>query len=196
VPQINESGRGDDTVAVSEHAAIPDSGQWRCKFTIADYKGDIDPADLDKLEPVRVVETDNMLMNIGVSALWEYALGNGTTTAGQPLTYINAANAAIGAGNGTAVEGDTQTDLQGASRLRKGMNSGYPAHTHGSATANKTITFQATFGTTEANFDWAEVGCFTSTTDATGPMLNRRVQAIGVKSSSVSRVVTAEITIN
>jgi hypothetical protein len=196
VSHINESGRGDDAVSVSEHAAITDSGQWRCKFTIADYEGEIEPAELDKLEPIRVVETDNLLMNIGVSALWEYALGNGTATAGQALTYINAANAAIGAGNGTTAEAATQTNLQGASRLRKGMNSGYPAHTHGSATANKTITLQSTFGTAEANFDWAEVACFASTTDATGPMLNRKVQAIGVKSSSVSRVVTCEVQIS
>lgn len=174
---------------------LHDSGLWRCRFAVADYEGDIDPARLGELTPIRVVETDNLLVYGGVSALWQCLIGNGTATAGAALTFFNNANATIGAGNGTTVAAAGDTNLTGLSKLRKGMNSGYPQHTDGTTSAAAKVTFQATFGTGDANFDWQEIGIFNHLTDGSGRMLNRKVQAIGVKSSSVSRVVTAEITI-
>lgn len=176
-------------------ADVRESGQWRCRFTIADYLGDIDPSRLDELVPIRVVETDNLLVFGGVSALWQCLIGNGTATAGAALTFFNNANATIGAGNGLTAVAATDTNLVGASKLRRGMNSGYPQHTDGVVAAAAKITFQSTFGTADANFDWQEIGIFNHATDGSGRMLNRKTQAIGVKSSSVSRVVTAEITI-
>lgn len=132
-------------------------------------------------------------MHGGASFLWQAAIGNGTPTAGAALTYFNNANAAIGSGNGTAVEDATHNNLQGASRLRKGMNSGYPQHTDGATAAARTIRYQATFGTADANWDWAELGLFNSATDAAGRMLTRKVQAMGAKTTAVSRVVTVEL---
>jgi hypothetical protein len=169
---------------------VHDRAEWIGRVTIADYEGDVDPAELDELEPIRVVEAENLLMNGGVSGLWNRLISTSPT-----VGVFDAANAAIGAGNGTTAASATQTNLVGASRLRKGMNANHPAHTDGTATANRTITFQATFGTSEGNFDWQEVGVFNNVTDGSGRMLNRVVQAIGVKTSSVSRVVTVDITI-
>lgn len=170
---------------------VRESGLWRCTFTIETFTGDRRPGDI----PVEVVHTDNLLANGGVSCLWQALIGNGTTTGGQALTYFNAAQAAIGAGDGTSTAVATQTNLQGASRLRKGMDSTYPQHTDGTSAAANTITFRATFATGEGNFDWQEVGVFNSATDASGRMLNRKVQSIGVKTSAVSRVVTATVQI-
>lgn len=177
---------------VSQGAELAESGRWRCDILVEDYEGEYVPG----AEPIARTEFGNLLMNGGVSFLWQCAQGLGTATAGQALTYLTNTTAAIGAGNGTTAAAAGQTDLVGASRLRKGMNATYPQHTDGTVTGSKTITFQSTFGTTDANFDWQEIGVFNSTTDAVGRMLNRALQAIGVKSSAVSRVVTVTITIN
>lgn len=170
-------------------AVVRESGLWTCRFLIETFEGDWRPG----AEPIDVVETDNQLMHGGVSFLWQCALGNGGAGA---LAYLTSANAAIGAGTGTAAADPAQTNLQGATRLRKGQDPGYPSHTDGTVVANKTITFRSTFGTAEGNFDWQEVAVFNSVTDGSGRMLNRKVQAIGVKSNTVSRVVTATVSID
>lgn len=172
-------------------AVVRESGVWRCLFRIETFRGEWVPG----ATPIEVVECDNTLMNGGVSVLWQCLIGNGSGTAGGALTFFNTANAAIGAGDGTAAVVDTQNNLQGVNRLRVAMDAGYPQHTDGTATGSKTITFRSTFGTAQANYDWQEVGVFNSATDASGRMLNRKLQAIGVKSNTVSRIVTATITI-
>jgi hypothetical protein len=173
-------------------AVVRESGLWSCRFRIETFHGEWEPG----AEPIDVIETDNKLMHGGVSVLWQCLIGKGTATAGGALTFFNEANAAIGAGDGTALEDPTHTNLQGLSRLRKGQDVGYPQHTDGTADANKTITFRSTFGTAEANYDWNEIAAFNSVTDGSGRMLNRKVQAIGAKTSAVSRVVTATISID
>jgi hypothetical protein len=173
-------------------AVVRERGIWSCRFRIETFEGEWAPG----AEPIAVVECGNLLMHGGVSVLWQCLIGNGSTTAGGALTYFNNANAAIGAGNGTALEAATQTDLQGASRLRKGMDATYPTHTDGTAAGNRTITFRSTFGTADANFDWQEISVHNSVTDGAGRMLNRKVQVIGVKSDTVSRVITATVSID
>lgn len=170
--------------------SLQDRAGWLCRLRVEDF-----PDDDLSASPLRVVEASNLLMHGGASLLWACARGAGTATAGQALTYLDAANAAIGAGNGTAAAAATQTDLQGASRLRRGMNSTYPQHSDGTGAGAHQIIFQATFGTGDANFDWQEVSLHNSATDATGRMVNRIVQNIGVKTSSISRVATMTLTL-
>jgi hypothetical protein len=62
------------------------------------------------------------------------------------------------------------------------MNSSYPTHTDGVTSGAATITFQSSFGTSQANYSWNEVSVFNSPTAATGRMLNRLVQSFGTKS--------------
>lgn len=82
---------------------------------------------------------ENLLMLGGASSIWEYAIGNGTGTAAQTLTYINNGNAYIGVGDSTTAAANTQTDLQASSnKVRIAMNASFPLHYDGSAT--KTIT--------------------------------------------------------
>lgn len=170
--------------------SLHESGLWKCLFRIETFQGEWAPGAI----PIDVVETDNTLMNGGVSLLW--ALARNATGAGTgDLAYLNNANAAIGAGDGTAAVADTQNNLQGVNRLRVGMDAGYPQHTDGTATGSKTITFRSTYSTAQANYDWQEISVHNSATDGSGRMLNRKLQAIGVKSNTVSRIVTATITI-
>jgi hypothetical protein len=56
------------------------------------------------------------------------------------------------------------------------------------------VTFVSTFGTSEANFDWKEATIVNASTDA-GKNLNRKVQAMGTKTSAVSRCITTTLTI-
>lgn len=172
---------------------VHDLAVWHCRIIVAKFIGEWEPG----AEPYDVLEIDgNMLMHGGVSNLWEALIGNGTGTAGQTLTHFNNTNAAIGVGNGTAAVAATQTNLQGASRLRKAMDPAFPAHTSGTASPNATIQFRSTFGTADANFAWEEAAVFNSTTDGTGRMLNRKTQAMGTKTSTSSWQITFDITIS
>ncbi|WP_298799979.1 hypothetical protein [Pseudonocardia sp. 73-21] len=173
-------------------AVVRERGLWRCVFEVESFAGDVAPGDT----PLDRCEFENLLMYGGMSCIFQSLIGNGSGAAGGALTYFNNANAAIGAGDSTTAAAATQTDLQAATnKLRKGMDATYPLHTDGVTSASNVITFRSTFGTAEANFDWQEVGIFNSATAATGRMLNRKTQAIGVKTSSISRVITATITL-
>lgn len=165
---------------------------WKCHIQVAKFWGDWEPG----AEPYEVNEYDgNLLMYGGVSVIWECLEGLGTATAGQALTYFTNANAAIGVGNGTGAVVATGTNLLGASRLRKGMGAGYPEHTDGTALANNTVRYRSTFDTSEANFAWEEAGVFNSVTDATGRMLNRKLQSMGTKTNTSSWQITFDISI-
>lgn len=175
---------------VSQHHEL---ATWRCHIQVAKFLGDWEPG----MEPYAVDEYDgNALMIGGVSVILEALEGLGTATAGQALTYFNTTSSAIGVGNGTAAVVTTQTNLQGASRLRKQVDVGFPDHTDGTTgTANQVI-YRSTFGTAEANFAWEEAGVFNSATDAVGRMLNRKLQVMGTKTSSSSWQITFTITIS
>lgn len=169
-----------------------DTGIWRCVFLVEKFDGDPGPDST----PYEVIETSNLFMFGGVSCLWETLIGNGTGTAGQALTFFNNANAAIGVGDSTSAEAGTQTNLQAATnRLRKAMNATYPQHADGTVAGAASIVFQSTFATGDANFAWQELGVFNSATDATGRMLNRRVQSLGTKTSASAWQVSATLTI-
>lgn len=108
---------------------------------------------------------------------------------GAAATLFNNANAAIGVGDGTLAVAATQTNLQGATRLRKGMDAGYPT------ASGNVITVRSTFGTAEANFAWAEWGIFNAVADAGGVMLSRKVEALGTKASTATWQITGSLTI-
>lgn len=175
-------------------SAQHDLAVWQCKITVAKFWGAIQPDST----PYAVDEYEhNMLLHGGVSNLWQYLLGNGTTTAGQVLTYFNGTNTAIGVGDSTTAAAATQTDLQATTnRLRKGQNAGYPEHTAGVTSTAKTIRFRSTFDTGEANFAWQEAGVFNSATQGTGRMLNRKVVDMGTKTSASSFQITFDIAID
>lgn len=107
---------------------------------------------------------------------------------GEAVTAFNNANAHIGVGDSTAVFAATQTDLQAATnKLRKAMDATFPTR------SVNVLTFRSTFATTDANFAWAEWGTFNAATGQT--MLNRKVEALGTKTSAQSWQITATLTL-
>jgi hypothetical protein len=115
-----------------------------------------------------------------------YATFAAQATIGESVTLFNNANAYLGVGDGTTAFSASQTDLQGTNKVSKPMNSGYPSR------SGNTVTFQATFGATEANFAWNEWAVFNAATG--GVMLNRKVENLGTKVSGTVWQFTVQLT--
>jgi hypothetical protein len=163
---------------------------WRAHAKVEKYDTpDGTPESLDELEPYEVVEVDgNLLVIGGASALWQRLIGTS-------LTAFDNSNAHLGVGDSSTAAADTQTDLVAATnKLRKAMDATYPQHTDSTGTAgSKTITFRSTFATGDANFTWAEWAVFNAA--AAGRMLNRKVEALGTKTSASTWVLTITLTL-
>lgn len=108
-------------------------------------------------------------------------------TGGSSYTKFTNAAAHIGVGNSATAYAATQTDLIGASKFRQPMEATYPSR------AANVLTFRSLFATGDANFAWDEWGIFNAS--AASQMLSRKVEALGTKTSAVTRQVTATITI-
>lgn len=118
------------------------------------------------------------LTTAGVTHLARALVGQGA--------FFNAANAHIGVGNGNDAFAVGQTDLLGASRVRKAMDIGYPV------VSGPTVKFRSTFAPNEANFAWSEWGVFNA--ESGGTMLNRVVESNGTKQSNQTWVLEVDIT--
>lgn len=118
------------------------------------------------------------LTTAGINFIAQAAVGQGTP--------FDAANARIGVGNGTAAFSAAHIDLQGASKARKGMDTGYPI------IEPPKLTFKSTFEPSEANFAWNEWGVFNAETG--GVMLNRVVESNGTKQNNQTWILEVEIT--
>lgn len=126
----------------------------------------------------------NQLLNNGIARLGSLLVGAGGTA-------FNAANSRIGVGNGTASVSAAQTDLQGASKYFKLVDS--------VSWSGSTGSWAATFGASDANFSWEEWGIDNgSTSGATvaGPLLNRKAVSMGTKSSGSTWTMTVNVTIS
>ena len=142
----------------------------------------------DSTDPVDMYEEihvdGNMVMYGGTSNLWECLKGLGNATPGNVKCYYDNTNAAIGVGDSATAEAATQNDLSAATnKLRVAMDATYPTHTDGQVDGADDIVFRSTFTTGQANWVWAEWGIFNSPTAATGRMLNRKVEALGTKTT-------------
>lgn len=178
---------------MNKHDAFVWKAEWRVEKFHGEYNRELYLA--KKQLPYEVIEREgNLLTYGGVSNIWECLIGNGTATAAQALTYFNNANAHIGVGNSTTAAAATQTDLQGASKTRKAMEATYPTHTDGTgAASNAQIVFRSVFATGDANYAWEEWGVFNAST--AGRMLNRKVEALGTKTSSAAWTLTVTLSI-
>lgn len=178
-----------------------DSLLWKAEWEVAKFWGDVTEEEISSgaVLPYEVIRrSGNLVTNGGVSALWGFAIGNGTTTAEQPLTYYSNARATIGVGDSSTAAAATQFDLQAATnKFRQGMEATYPTHTDGT----QSITFRSLFATGNANFAWQEWGVFNGTTaagssTAASRMLNRKVENLGTKTSAASWQFTVTLSIS
>lgn len=195
------------SVAAGEHDAV----RWHCHTKVEKYDlTDVDEADLRLLSgedqvalaaalgiDAEVVEVEgNLLMYGGASVLWQALIGNASGTAGQALTRFDNTNAAIGVGDSTTAAAATQTNLQASTnKLRKAMDATYPQHTDATTSGAASIVFRSTFATSDANWAWQEWGVFNSATDATGRMLQRKVESLGTKTSAAAWTLTVTLTL-
>ncbi len=165
---------------MSKEQPVHDNGRLHTHYTIEDF-------DAKTGQLVNHQEFDyNCLLDEGITALLNLLIGAAETA-------FNAANTYTGVGDDDTAADHAQTGLQAAAnagthRLWKGMDATYPSVT------GQTVTFRSTFDTGEANFDWKEATIVNASTDA-GDNLNRKVQAMGLKTNAVSRVITTAITI-
>lgn len=149
-------------------------GTWEIKK----YRNEAD-AKADR--PYEVRTFHNLFATVGLQAL-----GRLLTAQGSVSPFSNA-NACIGVGDSNTAAAVGQTDLQASSnKLRKAMVATYPTDPSGGVWV-----FQSSFGSSEANFAWAEFAVFNAS--SSGIMLNRGVSAQGTKTSG--QVWTATVTI-
>jgi hypothetical protein len=107
---------------------------------------------------------------------------------GETTTDFDNGHAYLGVGDSSDAFDAADTDLQAATnKFRKAMNATYPQRT------DNVITLQSTFSTAQANFAWAEWGTFNA--GSAGTMLQRKVEALGTKTSASAWQLTAELTV-
>jgi hypothetical protein len=119
-------------------------------------------------------------------------LNSGATAIAQALindsfTPFSNANAHLAVGDGDAAFDETDTDLQGSSKTRKGMEATYPQR------SGATLTFRSLFGTGDANHDWEEWGV--ANASSSGTLLNRKVESLGTKQNTQSWQLTVDVEI-
>lgn len=102
------------------------------------------------------------------------------------ISPFNLANARIGVGDSSASFSVSQTDLQAATnKLRKALDSA-PVR------SNNSIDYTASFGLSEGNYAWNEIGLFNS---ASGDYMatRRTLSGFGTKTSSEQWTVTITV---
>jgi len=169
-----------EQVTMIEHAVVAaqadrhDDVRWRAHMRLDKYDED------GRL--YETIERDgNLLMTAGATALWTLLIGGGGTT------WANA-NAHIGVGDSSTAAAAGQTDLQASTnKLRKAMEATYPQ------VSTNTCVFRASFGSSEANFAWAEWAVFNAS--SAGTMLNRKVESLGTKASGSTWVLTVTLSL-
>lgn len=126
----------------------------------------------------------NLLLNEGINELWSLVCGTGG------VKFDNS-NAYLAVGDSSTAAAATQTGLQASTnKLYKAMDTSYPTY----GTSQK-ATWKATFGSSEANFAWAEMSVANGNSDS-ADNLNRVVSAQGTKTSGQTWELTLEITLS
>jgi hypothetical protein len=171
-----DKGFGIDRVAVGAGIGVNETAKWRPKWKIEKYDGDMNLYAVEEFE-------GNLLLNEGITELLKLLIG---TTA----TAFNNANAYIGVGDSTTAAAATQTGLQATTnKLYKRMDDTFPSIT------GQTVTFRATFGALEANFNWREFTVANGNSDS-AKNLNRAVENHGTKAQPDTWIVQCSITIS
>lgn len=173
---------------------LGDKLQYKTRWKIRRFKDEaafranqptpvVDPLTLQELPAESVVE-GNLLLNEGIGEAWDLICGLGT-----PAAFSNA-NANLGVGDSTSAESAAHTGLQApTNKLYKAVEAGYPSR------AAQTVTWQAIFGTSEANFSWQEFTVANGNSDAS-VNLNRKVSDQGTKASGQTWTLELDITLS
>lgn len=210
--KLTETALGLDNVSVTKVTHIPynhvhEFAKWKAQWTVEKRYGDVDQWIAERMTgsmepevertllrqryevevPVyeKVVADGNLLVNAGMDLIWDAVMGTA-------ITAFSNANAYLGVGDSSTAAAAAQTDLQASSnKTRKAMNATYPDQP-----ANSQIRFQSDFGSSDANYQWLEVGSFNAS--SSGTMLNRLVPSggLGTKASGATWTLTLVITLS
>jgi hypothetical protein len=165
---------------------MKDGLKLRSRWIIERYKGEVTSEDIasGKVKPFKVSHIEgNCGLNEGIAELLLLITGTGSPTA------WNNANARLGVGDSDAEANATQTGLQAAvNKLWKSMDPTYPQ------VSAQTGYWQATFGTSEANYDWKEFTIVNASTDA-GKNLNRKADSQGTKTDAETWTLRFQVTV-
>jgi len=175
---MKDYGSGMDELKIGAGVSVAERARWMPHWKIEKYHG-------DDVCPENLFEVDefdgNCLLNEGITELLNLLIG-GTATA------FNNANAYIGIGDSNTAAVASQTGLQAAvNKLYKAMDGTYPQ------VLNQTVTFRATFGSSDANFSWQEFTVANGNSDA-AKNLSRKVENHGTKATD-TWVVSLTVTI-
>jgi len=126
----------------------------------------------------------NLALNEGLQLLIGLIAG----TSGDTGNAWSNAYAYLGVGDSDTAPAASQTGLQAATnKTYKAMDTSYPTR------SNQTCTWQATFGSSDANYSWQEYTVVNASTD-TGKNLNRCIADKGTKASGETWVLQLSIT--
>lgn len=125
----------------------------------------------------------NIPLNEGINAIWTLVCGGAET----PFDHDHAC---LGVGNGTQSASAVQTGLTGAEISYKNVDAGYP-----SFGVDQKAIFRATFGVSDANFEWNEWSVCNAC-DNTGKNINRKVETLGAKTSGKIWIFEVEMEIS
>jgi len=194
--QMSDHGRVG--VALGAHDGLG----WKChttieKWNVPDFHGNRAPYE-------RVEVPGNLLTYGGADVLWGGILKKLSTSSTKFQYFDSTAHAAILVGDSSAAAVNTQTDLQASSgaahRYVLNVDATYPKHTTGASTAaNAQIQFKATFTSSQGNFAWHEWGVGNKKSQAKaypGRLLNRKVTALGTKTSAGVWALTVTLTLS
>lgn len=135
-------------------------------------------------EPYEVAHiVGNLALTEGIALVASLIIGGAGTA-------FNNANSYLGVGSDTTAADPAQTGLIAVSnKTYKAMDATFPS------ISGSTITWQATFGTTDANYDWREFSIANGSSDA-AVNLNRKVTSQGTKDSSMSWILQLRLTLS
>lgn len=136
-------------------------------------------------ELVGTFDGEDDFLTSGINELWQLVIG------GSANAFDNS-NAEIGIGDSTTAFAASQTDLQASTNKKYvGMATGYPKKP--ATSGDGKCDFQASFGSSDANYAWEEWVIKQSTS---GICLNRAVTSMGTKASGATWVPTMTLSIS
>lgn len=161
---------------------LSEKASYKTHWRIEKFADDLAAKENRAFETVDI--DGNLLLNEGINELLTAACGTGATK-------FDNANAYLGVGDSSTAENAAQTGLQAASnKTYKPMNASYPTY----GTSQK-VTFQADFGSADANYAWNEFTVANGNSD-TAKNLNRKVSAQGTKTAGQTWRLTLDITLS
>lgn len=122
-----------------------------------------------------------------------------TTTEDSSGERFGSTGAYIHVGSSTAAVDTGHNSMQSTGAAVKALDSGYPKRNDGTeSTGPNILVYRSTFTTSEAVFQWEEIGVknTTATSTGTGTLMNRALSSLGTKPNTQSWQVTVKNTVS